>query len=250
MKPLQTDLSIFREFNFEHPPVGIKFLFEKPDGVEQLKKTLPLCQMICEAQEQQKPFYFTRENEDCFGTMALGMIDIPVFAEAGMIGQRLEIYQEARANQRIYQHVPTLTRGIVNYVVCAQLDVINFEPDLFVLMANTSQTEIVLRAMSYSTGELWESRKTSVLSCAWIYVYPYKTGKVNYMPTGMGFGAKAKEVFPEGWFLVSIPWDKLPLIIANLKEMDWVPTPYIEGREKYYEREGKIKEECFKYLSV
>jgi hypothetical protein len=38
MRPLQTDLSIYEEFNFEKPPVGVKSLFEKPEGIERLEK--------------------------------------------------------------------------------------------------------------------------------------------------------------------------------------------------------------------
>ena len=34
--------------------------------------------------------------------------------------------------------------------------------------------------------------------CAWMYTYPYVSGKVNYFVTGMSFGSKAKEVFPPG----------------------------------------------------
>ena len=49
MKPLTTDLSIFKKFNFENSPVGVKFLFRKPEGIEPLDKTLPLCQMIRES---------------------------------------------------------------------------------------------------------------------------------------------------------------------------------------------------------
>jgi hypothetical protein len=34
MKPLQTDLSIYRRFNFEKPLVGVKFLPGGPEGME------------------------------------------------------------------------------------------------------------------------------------------------------------------------------------------------------------------------
>ena len=30
MKPLKTDLSIYEKFDFERPPIGIKYLFFKP----------------------------------------------------------------------------------------------------------------------------------------------------------------------------------------------------------------------------
>ena len=36
MRPLQTDLSIFKKLDLERPPLGIKFLFFKPEGMEPL----------------------------------------------------------------------------------------------------------------------------------------------------------------------------------------------------------------------
>jgi uncharacterized protein (DUF169 family) len=113
-------------------------------------------------------------------------------------------------------------------------------------MANTSQAEIVLRAMCYSTGVIRESRTTGVLGCAWLYIYPYRSGKVNYTPTGLAFGMKAKEVFEEGWILISIPYHWIPTITQNLKEMKWVLPSYTEGREKFLERERANLEELRK----
>ncbi|MEM2465313.1 MAG: DUF169 domain-containing protein [Candidatus Bathyarchaeia archaeon] len=244
MRQLSSDLSILKKFEFKYSPVGVKFLFRKPDGIEQLNKTLPFCQMIREAQERGTPFYFTKENEDCFGKSVLGMEDTPIFAEAGIIGEKFEIFEEARANKRIYQYVPKLPRGTVNYVAFSAIDTLTYEPDLLILMATPSQAEIVLRALSYSTGELWESKTTPVLGCAWIYIYPYLSGKINYIVTGMTFGMKSKEIYPEGWILITIPWDRMPIIIQNLKKMKWILPSYIEGREKFYERKARVIEEC------
>ena len=243
MRKLQTDLSILRKFEFEYAPVGVKFLFKRPEGIERLDKLAPFCQMVREAQERGTSFYFSKEEEDCFGTIVLGMEDAPTYAEAGLLGEKFEIFQEARANERIYQYVPMFPKGTVNYAAFSVLEALTFEPDLLILMATPSQAEIVMRAMSYSTGELWESKKTPVMSCAWIYVYPWQSGKVNYMVTGMAFGSKAKQIFPEGWILISIPWDKIPVIIKSLEEMTWLLPSYAEGREKFYEREQRVREE-------
>ena len=246
MKPLKTDLSIFKKFDFEKSPVAVKFLLNKPEGMEQVDKTMPFCQMIREAQERGTPFYFTKENEDCFGAMVLGMMDTPPFAEGGLLGEKFEIFQDARANKRLYQDLPKFPKGTVNYVALSTLDKLTFEPDLLILMATPSQAEIVLRAKSYSTGEAWDTRKTCVLGCAWLYVYPYLSGKVNHIVTGMSFGMKAHEVFPEGWILISIPWDWVPVITQNLKEMKWVLPSYTDGREKFLQRKGRVIEESAK----
>ena len=240
MRPLQTDLSIYNKFNFEKPPVGIKYLLQKPEGIEQLDKSLALCEMLKEAQQRGAPFYFTKENEACFGKAFLGMVESRPTSGNGQIGVDFEIFQEPRANRNIYPQQYQLGYGVVNYVVVAPLDKITFEPDLLFLMTTVSQTEIVLRAMSYSTGELWSTRLTGVGACTWLYAYPYLTGKVNYTITGLSFGMKAKEVFPEGWVLISIPYQWIPTITQNLKEMKWVLPSYTEGREKFLQREKRV----------
>jgi uncharacterized protein (DUF169 family) len=243
MRPLSSDLSIYKKFDFKYPPVGVKFLEHKPKGIERLDKKLSFCEMLKEAQQRGTPFYFDKDNESCLGSAVLGMEDMPVFAEGGQIGIQLEIFKEPRANSHLYQHLPKLPRGICNYVALSALDRLNFEPDLLILTASTSQAEIVLRAMCYTTGEIRETKTTGVLGCAWLYIYPFRSGKVNYTPTGLAFGMKSKEVFEEGWILISIPYQWLPAITQNLKEMKWVLPSYTDGREKFLEREKANMEE-------
>jgi uncharacterized protein (DUF169 family) len=236
MRPLQTDLSIFNKLKFEKPPVGFKFLYFKPEGIKQIEKRLAFCEMIKEAQQRESPFYFAKENEDCFGTVSLGMELMSSWGKGGEFGAALEIFQEPRANARIYQYVPKFPEGTVNYVAVSALDKLTFDPDLLILVATPAQAEIVLRAMSYSTGKIWESKTTGVLGCAWIFVYPYQSGEINYVPTGMTFCGKALQRFPEGGILITIPWDWIPVITQNLKEMKWVLPSYTEGRGKYIKR--------------
>ena len=53
MRPLTQDLSIFNKLNLERPPVGVNFLFFRPEGVDQLSidKNLSFCEMLSEAQQ-------------------------------------------------------------------------------------------------------------------------------------------------------------------------------------------------------
>lgn len=247
MKPLKTDLSIFKKFNFERAPVGVKFLYERPDNIEQLDKSLPVCEMIKEAQQSSKPFYITKENESCVGKVALGMLDEPAppSSGSGEIGVKLGIFAEARANRRIYQQTPKMPGGI-KYVAFSPSDKLTFDPDLLFVMATVSQAEIVMRAMSYTTGEIWSSNMSGVAACSWLFTYPYVSGKVNYVVTGMGFGMKARQVFPEGWMLIVIPYNWIPIITKNLEEMEWVLPSYTDGRVKFMERDERIKAELFK----
>ena len=246
MRLLQSNLSVYKKFNFKHTPVAVKFCLPKPEGIEPLDKSISFCEMLKEAQLRDAPFYFSRENENCVGKVVLGMEEFSLAVEGGLIGPKFGIYQEARANNKIYQYTPHFRPGLVNYVAFAPLDKLTFEPDLLVFTATPSQAEILLRSMSYSTGEPWETKMTGVLGCTWLYIYPFQSGKVNYMVTGMTFGAKSKEVFEEGWILISIPYNWLPIITANLHEMEWVLPSYTDGREKFLKREEKVFKEAEK----
>ena len=240
MRPLTQDLSIYKKFNFEHPPVGVKYLFHKPEGIQQIDKTMAFCEMIKEAQRRGTPFYFTKEDEDCFGKVVLGMEEAPPILESGALGIKLEIFQEPRANARLYQSLPRLAKGTVNYVALSKLDGLTFEPDLLVLVASPSQAEIVLRAMTYSTGEILETKSTSVLACSWLYAYPYQSGKVNFVFTGLGFGMKVHKVFPEGRILLSIPYQWIPIITQNLQEMKWELPSFTDSTEEFAERKMRV----------
>jgi len=111
-------------------------------------------------------------------------------------------------------------------VAFSPLDKLSFDPDLVIILANTDQTEILLRAMSYRTGEMWESKFTAAIGCAWTYVYPYLTGKLNYNVTGLGHGMRRRKLFPEGRQIISIPFDLLPSILQTLQEMPWILPAY------------------------
>jgi uncharacterized protein (DUF169 family) len=240
MLPLKTDMSIYKKFEFENPAVGIKYSHEKPEGIELLDKQLALCEMVKEAYRRNKPFYFTKENENCVGRMVLGMQEESPSASTGQIGVEFGIYQDARANRNVYRHQWSLEKGVVKYVIYSPVDQLTFEPDLMIIMATVPQAEIIMRAMSYSTGEIWSSQMAGVGACSWFYAYPFLTGKVNYTVTGLTFGNKAKEILPAGWMLIAIPFQWIPTITRNLNEMEWVLPAYTDGREKFFEREMRV----------
>ena len=234
----KADLSVFKKFNFESPPVGVSFLYHKPDGIERLDKNLAFCQMLREAQQRQAPFFADPANHACGAAMHVLGEDLPEVIEAGHLGPEYKIFKEARVNSRIYYSgVPRLHKNTVKYVTFAPLDQISSDPDLLIVLTdNASQTEILLRAMSYTTGKMWSSKMTNVLGCAWLYAYPYISGEVNYMVTGLGYGMKVRKVFPEDRQLISIPFDWLATITQNLQEMMWVLPGYTDQRVEFYQQ--------------
>jgi uncharacterized protein (DUF169 family) len=242
MRPLLTDLYIYKKFNFEHPIVGVKYLFEKPEGIQKLDKSLALCEMIKEAWQRESPFYITVENENCVGKLVVGWEDIPPFAESGQLGAEFEIFEEPRANSMLYYKAAKIAKGTVNYIVFSPLDKISFEPDLLFFTCDPGQAEILLRASSYSTGDIWTTKSSLVLNCSWLFAYPYISGNLNFIITGLGFGSKAKQVFTPGLIIIVVPFQLIPTVTNNLKKMKWVVPSYTDGREKFFKREHKIFE--------
>jgi uncharacterized protein (DUF169 family) len=240
MRPLKQDLSIFKKLELEREPVGIKYEFFKPEGFEKLDKSLALCEMVKETQQREKSFYITADNEDCAGKWALGMVTGPVWGEAGIIGERMGIFQEARANMGGMKHYKTFKHGVINYAVFSKLSQLTFEPDLLVFVGRADQTEIILRANAYSTGDMYESKATPVFQCSWLYTYPYLEQKLNYIMTGLGFGMKAREVYPQGLAIVSVPWNLIPTIAQNMREMQFVLPAWKLGREAWMKEESAI----------
>jgi len=226
MTVTKKDLAILDKFAFDVPPVAVKFSPRRPAKLERLVEKLALCEMLKKAQ-QGNAFYADAENHVCdAGLYILGQADSPEPFISGEFGAGLQIFEEPRSASRLYLHIPKLGRGIIHYVAFAPLDKLSFDPDLLIILANTEQTEILLRAMSYRTGEVWESKFTAAIGCAWTYIYPYLTGKVNYSITGLGHGMKRRKLFPEGRQIVSIPFDLLPSILKTLREMPWVLPAY------------------------
>src|SRR4030042_2905314 len=232
MNLIQQDLSIFNKFNFDRPPVGVKFLPAKLKGIKRLNKVLDFCEMLVEAQDGSS-FYVAKENFTCVGPLLLGMVESDSVFESGRVGPELEIFKDARANRRIYQFIPNLAKDTINYVVFSPLDKLSFEPDVLIVTANPSQAEILLRATSYTTGKMWSAKGTPVAACAWLYVYPYVSGELNFTLPGFSFGMRSRRLFPEGLLLISIPWDLLPGMVESLQDMNWVPHSYTIGREEH-----------------
>ena len=214
--------AILDKLDFEVPPIGVKFLAQKPDRVERLDEKMALCEMLKYAQNGQA-FFAGVENHTCeAGQYVLGQADVGAPFASGAFGAGLKIFESPRSASRLYLHIPKIGRGIVNYVAFSPLNTLEFDPDLLILLAKTAQTEIILRAMSYRSAKLWVSRFSPAIGCAWTYSYPFLTGELNYFVTGMGHGMKRRELFPEGRQIISIPFDLLPSILQTLQEMPWV----------------------------
>ena len=230
------DIVVLEKLNFDVAPVGVKFSAKRPENVERLNENMAFCEMLKRAQEG-KAFFADAKNHTCeAGLYVLGQADAPEPFINGSFGAGLQIYEAPRSASRLYQHIHKIGRGIVHHVAFSPLDKLSFEPDLLILLAETNQTEILLRAMSYRTGQMWISKYTPAIGCAWIYIYPYLSGELNYAVSGLGHGMKRRKLFPEGRQIISIPFDMLSSLLQTLQVMPWVLPAYKPDGLKFVKR--------------
>jgi uncharacterized protein (DUF169 family) len=239
----QLDLSIYERFDFSYSPIGVKFTLRKPDRIPAIKDKAAFCEMIKIAQEGE-PFYAAGEDHECKAALIpLGLSEPDPVFDSGRIGPKLGVYDDPRANRSIYANMFKVERDTVKYLVFSRLEKLSFNPDLLIVTAKPSQAEIILRAMSYRTGAAWNAKGTTVMGCVYLYLYPYVTGELNMMVTGLHHGMIARQLFPEGLLFLSIPYQILPEITRNLGDMEWNLPQYSVGKEAHLERMKKISAE-------
>lgn len=230
------DFAILDKFEFDVQPIGVKFLVKRPDLVERLNENMALCEMLKRAQEG-NAFYADQKNHTCeAGLYVLGQADAREPYMSGEFGAGLKIFEEARSASRLYQYIPRIGKGEVNYIAFSPLNKLPYDPDVLIILAKTGQTEILLRAMSYRTGKMWSSKFSPAIGCSWIFIYPYITGELNYTITGLGHGMKRRKLFPEGQQIVSIPFDLLPSMLQTLQDMPWVLPAYGPDGAEFFKR--------------
>jgi uncharacterized protein (DUF169 family) len=244
------DLSVFKRFDFDYPPIGVKFALKKPDQLPPIKAKAAFCEMIKIAQKGDS-FYAAKDDHECKAALIpLGLSEPDPIFNSGQIGPKLGVYDNARANRNIYANMYKVEKNTVKYVVFAPLDKLSFSPDLLIVTATPHQAEIILRAMSYRTGAAWNAKGTTVMGCVYLYLYPYLTGELNMMVTGLHHGMIARQLYPEGLLFLSIPYQIIPEITQNLNVMEWDLPQYSGGKEAHIERMKKISNELHNEFSV
>ena len=218
----------FARLELEYPAVAVKFHLTPPENSERTNEVLSFCQFVKKAQTENSRFYITKEDDNCNGKIPLGMAPKTAFTVSGIVGVDFEVFRTPAPNIRIHNSYPVIEPGTVNYVEFCPVSLCDFYPDLVICIADTWHAEIIMRATSYISGDLWESKSSSIMSCAWTYSYPYLSGKVNFCITGMHHGMRRRKVYPAGMHIISIPYQKLDEVVTALNEM---PMTTIAMRE-------------------
>ncbi len=232
---------IFGKLGMEYPAVALKYHAVKPQNVPVYEgEKLAFCAYLNKAQTDQKTFCITKENDACNGRIILGMAPATPVTACGQAGYDFEVYRSPASNRQLYQKLPVLVPGTVNYVQFAQVSQCDFDPDLIICLAGLPQSEILMRATSYVSGDLWESKSSHVMSCAWMYAYPLISGRVNHITTGYYHGLKRRKIYPPGLRMISIPFQKIDEVVIALQEMPWTPIAFREDEESKAELQRRM----------
>ena len=241
------DFEVLEQFDFEYAPVGFKFFNVEDEleglGLERLDATMSWCQMLREAQGG-RSLYATIENHKCEpGIFLTGHGPLTPLAASGRIGPAFDIYPDERANRRVYNHVSMLAEGSTFATGFAPVKALTFDPDVLVIACNNmEQGETIVRATQWDTGDVISSLMTYVMGCNWLFTYPYVTGNINMIWTGICHGMSGYQLHPPGLPIVSIPWHHIDRVLRNLREIPGrQPTDLAEReslRRRGHERLG------------
>ena len=213
--------AVLDKLNLDIQPVAVKFLLDPPEWAERTDKVQSLCMYMSEAVKEDRCICVTAENDSCVGKAFLGFEPIPPAEGSGALGVKLGAFYDCSANGRLYHLVPRLELGCHRCVVFCPLSKCEFDPDVIVVVCDMHQADKIMRANTYFSGDLWESKGNVVMSCAWELVYPFISGKINHMIAGMAFGQKMLKPFPEGMHIISIPFQKIREITDAMEAMPW-----------------------------
>ena len=236
----EKEKALLAKLELPYPCVAIKFRFEQPAVPRYEGEKLAYCQYVKYAQDTGRHFYITADDDACYGRMALGMIDKPPVTASGQAGYDFGCYKSPVGCQQLYQKLPILEPHTINYVEFCPAADCDFDPDLLFFVADLPQADIIMRATSYISGDLWETKCSSVLSCAWMYSYPYVSGKVNSCITGMHHGMKRRKTYPAGRHIIAIPYQKINEVVQALEEMPWELIAMKEDPESKAELKARM----------
>jgi len=246
MKETKLNYSVIDKLGLELPPIGIYYdLFKPKDGFPDLDENYSgsICEILRYAQEINTPFVFSDKNkETCVGKNMVGMSEFPPSALSGQIGERLGVFESPRGNARLYYSVKRLPVGTVNYVSFVPYSYIKRDPDVLLFAGTPEQMEPVMRAATYSTGVSYTSECTPVMGCSWFMIYPYMTGKINFIVPSFVHGPHGRHIWDPNYVVVAVPYQWVPAVINNMNEMPLELSGH-ESKEKYYsEFEGILKD--------
>lgn len=103
---------LFAKLEMDYPAVADQIQLRYAENTTHTDKTLSFCEFVKEAQVTGKKFFITKDDDNCFGKMALGMIPKPPLGASGQAGYDFGVFKTPAPNARIYNSMTTLVPGL------------------------------------------------------------------------------------------------------------------------------------------
>jgi uncharacterized protein (DUF169 family) len=207
-----------KTLGLESSPIAISFSTEGPEGVEQMKGEIRLCQMLDKVRLEGESFYTISENHECDGgANSCGLREPRERLKTGeFLSKDLGLFGSKRAARRFISSNPRIEFGTAKVVSFSPLEKAKFEPDVVALICNAKQGMKIAEAFAYESGN-----KTMGLTgppiCSAIVAAPFLTGEVVYSLGDSG-ARKFMKVKDEDIF-VGVPAELLPDIVEDLGKL-------------------------------
>jgi uncharacterized protein (DUF169 family) len=209
---------IKRTLGLESSPIAISFSNEAPEGVEQLKGRMRLCQMLDKVRLGGESFYTDSENHECDGgASSCGLRELSERLKTGeFLVEDLGLFGSTRAARRFLSSNPRIECGTVTVVSFSPLEKAPFEPDVVVLICNAMQGMKIAEAFAYKSGKRIMGL-TGPPICSAVVAAPFLSRKVVYNLGDLG-ARRFMNVKDENIF-IGIPAALLPEIAENLGKL-------------------------------
>jgi uncharacterized protein (DUF169 family) len=203
----------------ESSPVAIAFSNEAPEGVEQMKGEMRLCQMLDSVRFDREIFFTKSVNHKCDGgSGSCGMKEMSERIKNGEFLCKMGLFGSNRAARRFIAANPRIEFGTVKIVSFSPLERASFEPDVVVLVCNAKQGMLITEAFSYESGKRTLGM-TGPPICSSIVAAPFLTGEIVY--SFGDHGARNYMNITDEEVFVGIPAELMPMITENLEKMEF-----------------------------
>jgi uncharacterized protein (DUF169 family) len=207
-----------KRLGLECSPVAIAFSTTPPQGLEEMKGAMRLCQMLDKVRLEGKSFYTTSRNHQCDGgATSCGLRERNERSKTGeFLYKELGLFGSKRAARRFINSNPRIESGTVNVISFSPLEKAGFEPDVVALVCSAKQGMKIAEAYAFESGER-ATGMTGPPICSAIVAAPFLTGQVVYSLGDHGVRMYMK-IEDEDIF-VGIPAELLSEIVENLGKL-------------------------------
>jgi len=203
--------------NYERKILAFKIYDDIPQGIEFYGNDMSmLCAIAAEAWGKPNPFYVTKENCVCGGSLYAGIGSRKVSKEEREVGMSVLFgegapYGSKTVFRKVGQQIPKHHKHH-KYLVMGGLDKIE-NPDLVHITGNANQIYKLTKSYTWETGELVHGL-SGTSWCAQALPGSYRDQKITFTLGDHGgrslMGVKDYELF------CTIPYKLLPMVVRNL----------------------------------